>query len=461
MSVRRITQRRRALLALLLALLLATLLLPTLAAAPVAADNLTGNDATGDAAYPHADVVAHWSRFDAKDLEVWTRVARHVTRTTTSGRGGTSTIAEFPLDFSILIGLSTDGDDEIDAYTELHRGASGPDVLADTYVGDASTPCSSRNTGRQPGAEAAPYWIPVDIACLGHPSEVRYQIVVVQEATFGYPTSSVDAAPEDTLTPPLRRAATGEDGYWILARDGGVFSFGDAAFYGSTGDLVLNQPVVSMAATHDGRGYWFVATDGGIFSFGSAPFFGSTGDIRLNQPIVGMAPTPSGRGYWLVARDGGIFTFGDAGFFGSTGDLVLNQPIVGMASTPTGLGYVLLARDGGVFTFGDAGFVGSGASTPPPSGSGITASAIVHSPNGHGYWIAWTSGTVIGFGSARGASASAQAPPPIAGLTTVGGRELRSVDTEGRVYSMLDADDLGDLRAVRLNAPVVAIVATP
>ena len=41
-----------------------------------------------------------------------------------------------------------------------------------------------------------------------------------------------------------------------------------------------------------GHGYWLVASDGGIFSFGDAAFHGSTGAIALNQPIVGMAPTP-------------------------------------------------------------------------------------------------------------------------------------------------------------------------
>src|SRR5205807_7495162 len=100
--------------------------------------------------------------------------------------------------------------------------------------------------------------------------------------------------------------------------DGGIFSFGDAAFLGSTGGIRLNQPIVGMSATPSGRGYWLVARDGGIFSFGDAGFFGSTGSIRLNAPILGMASTPTGGGYWLVARDGGIFSFGDAGFFGST-----------------------------------------------------------------------------------------------------------------------------------------------
>jgi L,D-peptidoglycan transpeptidase YkuD (ErfK/YbiS/YcfS/YnhG family) len=84
----------------------------------------------------------------------------------------------------------------------------------------------------------------------------------------------------------------------------------------------LNQPIVGMAPTSDGGGYWLVASDGGIFSFGDATYNGSTGAIHLNQPIVGMAPTSGGGGYWLVASDGGIFTFGDATFAGSaTGDI--------------------------------------------------------------------------------------------------------------------------------------------
>jgi hypothetical protein len=74
-----------------------------------------------------------------------------------------------------------------------------------------------------------------------------------------------------------------------------------------------------MAATPGGHGYWLVAADGGIFSFGDAAFYGSTGSIALNQPVVGMAATPGGHGYWLVAGDGGIFSFGDAAFYGSRG----------------------------------------------------------------------------------------------------------------------------------------------
>ncbi len=187
----------------------------------------------------------------------------------------------------------------------------------------------------------------------------------------------------------------GGTGYWLVASDGGIFTFGDAGFYGSTGAAPLNKPIVGMAATPSGRGYWLVASDGGIFTFGDAGFFGSTGAMRLNRPIVGMTPTPSGNGYWLVASDGGIFAFGDARFLGSTGAVVLNRPIVGMASTPSGNGYWLVASDGGIFTFGDARFLGS------TGGKGITdVVSISPSGAGTGYWLTGANGTVYPFGTA-------------------------------------------------------------
>ena len=43
------------------------------------------------------------------------------------------------------------------------------------------------------------------------------------------------------------------------------------------------------------------------------------GGKPLNDPIVGIAPTIDGRGYRMVASDGGIFSFGDAGYYGSMG----------------------------------------------------------------------------------------------------------------------------------------------
>ena len=44
-----------------------------------------------------------------------------------------------------------------------------------------------------------------------------------------------------------------------------------------------------MAPSASGNGYWLVASDGGIFSFGDATFHGSMGGTTLDKPVVGMA----------------------------------------------------------------------------------------------------------------------------------------------------------------------------
>ncbi len=186
-------------------------------------------------------------------------------------------------------------------------------------------------------------------------------------------------------------AAPDGGGYWLVARDGGVFNYGDAGFFGSAGALHLNAPIVGMAATGDGKGYWLVGTDGGIFSYGDARFLGSTGGTHLNAPVVGMATTPSGGGYWLVASDGGIFSYGDAEFSGSTGALHLNKPVVGMAAAPEG-GYWLVASDGGIFSYGSAAYYGSlGGVALPSAVVGMAAT-----PSGGGYWLLLGSGPLAG-----------------------------------------------------------------
>ena len=57
---------------------------------------------------------------------------------------------------------------------------------------------------------------------------------------------------------------------------------------GSAGSLALAKPIVGMQATSGGGGYWLVASDGGIFSYGNAVFNGSTGGLALQAPIVAM-----------------------------------------------------------------------------------------------------------------------------------------------------------------------------
>ena len=78
-------------------------------------------------------------------------------------------------------------------------------------------------------------------------------------------------------------------GYWLVASDGGVFTFGDAHFRGSAGGLALNRPVIGMVRY--GNGYLMVGSDGGIFDFSNRPFAGSLGSDPPVVPIVGVAAT--------------------------------------------------------------------------------------------------------------------------------------------------------------------------
>ncbi|MGH9035635.1 MAG: DUF7594 domain-containing protein, partial [Acidimicrobiia bacterium] len=190
-------------------------------------------------------------------------------------------------------------------------------------------------------------------------------------AAFGAGTAHFGDASGSALTRPMVGIAatpTG-DGYHLVDPAGKVFAFGDAVHRGDLSSIALNRPVVGIAAARTGMGYWLVASDGGVFAFGSAGYWlvasdggvfsfsaeysGSTGNLILNRPIMGMAPTANGRGYWLVASDGGVFAF-DAPFLGSTGGNPPARPVVDMAATPAGDGYWIVTDGGQVFDFGAA-----------------------------------------------------------------------------------------------------------
>jgi peptidoglycan hydrolase-like protein with peptidoglycan-binding domain len=185
------------------------------------------------------------------------------------------------------------------------------------------------------------------------------------------------------LVRPIVAMATTADGkgYWMVAEDGGIFSF-NAPFFGALAGWPLAQPVVGMTATPSGGGYWIVTADGSVFPFGDAKSYGQMSGTRLNAPIKSLVPGPGGKGYWLYAADGGVFSFGSARFHGSTGAMRLNAPVVGMARDGSGHGYWLGAADGGVFTFGDAHFQGSAAGQVPADRHVVQ---VVGMPDGNGY----------------------------------------------------------------------------
>jgi hypothetical protein len=199
-------------------------------------------------------------------------------------------------------------------------------------------------------------------------------------------------------------------GYWMMGQDGGIFAYGDANFYGSTGGMKLNEPAVGMAATPDGGGYWFVASDGGVFSYGDANFYGSMGGQPLAAPVVGMATRTDGQGYYLVASDGGIFAF-DAPFQGSMGGQPLYRPVVGLAVDPSSGGYWEVASDGGIFSF-NAPFHGS-------TGGMTLAQPIVgmlSTSDGNGYWLTASDGGIFAYNAPFYGSVGGHGLTDIAGM---------------------------------------------
>ena len=217
-------------------------------------------------------------------------------------------------------------------------------------------------------------------------------------------TAGADA--RSTSATPTAGAATASHGYWLVGRDGGIFSFGSAAFYGSTGAIQLQRPVVGITPTSDHRGYWLVATDGGVFAFGDAGYYGSIPGLgiapagsqapnRLNAPVVGIVPSADGRGYFMVAADGGVFAFGDARFAGSCPSIggCGSRAVAVMADT-TGNGYWLVTALGRVQTFGDA--INYGA----PGHRGVPITSAAATTDGHGYWILDRVGAVFHYGDA-------------------------------------------------------------
>jgi hypothetical protein len=265
-------------------------------------------------------------------------------------------------------------------------------------------------------------------------------------------------------TPPPGSAGNPVGGYWLVASDGGIFPFGLARGFGSTGNVHLNRPIVGMAATPDGGGYWLVASDGGIFPFGNAVLhsYGSMGGTHLNQPIVGMAAVPDGNGYWLVAADGGIFPFGPSAVGrGSTGGQHLNKPIVGMAVTPKGNGYWLVASDGGIFPFGTAGGFGSTGGihlNQPIVGMAAT-------PDGKGYWLVASDGGIFPFGPSAaglGSTGGIHLNQPMVGMAvTPDGKGYWLVARDGGMFPFGLAGGYGGTGGIHLNQPMVGMAALP
>ena len=179
----------------------------------------------------------------------------------------------------------------------------------------------------------------------------------------------------DSTRPIVGMAATPDGhGYWLVAADGGVFTFGDAAFYGSTGgspqrahrrdgrhprrrrllaggrrrrDLHLRRrrfygSTGGLASTARSWGWpprptaaatgWWPPT--AASSPSATPCLRVDGRPRLNEPIVGMAATPDGARLLAGGRRRRGLHLRRRRLQGSTGSLRLNRPSSGWPPPP-------------------------------------------------------------------------------------------------------------------------------
>jgi cell wall-associated NlpC family hydrolase len=142
---------------------------------------------------------------------------------------------------------------------------------------------------------------------------------------------SLTSVPPDDEIVRLVPTADGA-GYWLVSAGGGVSAFGDARLFGpaagsspagsspagsspagsSPAGWSSGSPIVDMAPTPDGLGYWLLAADGSVSSFGDATYAGSAPVRAGGDPAEKLVPGPSDDGYWVVDQDGTATPLGDA-----------------------------------------------------------------------------------------------------------------------------------------------------
>jgi len=236
-----------------------------------------------------------------------------------------------------------------------------------------------------------------------------------------------------TLTNPVL-PALGDNGYFVVTRDGAVLGFGDLHAHG--GLAGEGADVVGFAPTPEGLGYWVVTAKGAVTPFGNAVYYGQT--ARKN--VTAIASLPDGRGYWIVTKAGAVQAFGEASTY--PGKVPKGSDIVAIASSSTGKGYLLVGSDGSVTAFGDARSHGSliGKTLSAP------VVAVAPTPGGRGYWLATSDGHVFSFGDAPfdGSLVNKALSAPIVGIAaTPGGNGYWLVGSDGTVYNLGAAEKLG------------------
>ncbi len=240
-----------------------------------------------------------------------------------------------------------------------------------------------------------------NLTAYGPDGGVRYTVNLGASANFSTPSAAggMVFAGAGSVVKAFQMNPAAPGGYNILTSFGGIYSFGNARYYGNLIDHGYPGPATGLAEMPGGDGYQILTSFGGLYSFGSASghYFGNLIDHGYPGPAVGISMTPSGNGYAILNSGGGLYTFGDAHYFGNLLDHGFPGPAVGVAYTPTGAGYAILTAGGGIYTFGDARYFGNLIDHGYPG----PAASIAYTRSGNGYWILTRGGGIYTFGDAQ------------------------------------------------------------
>lgn len=226
----------------------------------------------------------------------------------------------------------------------------------------------------------------------------------------GGPWFGSPSADNDGVRNIVGMAATNDGGgYWLVASDGTVYSFGDAA---QTSSIALKpcsnpgNPDIIGATAAPGGGFWAFTDCGSVYNEDGAPWFGSLySDPPTVSNIAGMAAGPDGNSYWLVGATGTAYFFSKG--VGMTTSSISLKPCSGPVTGPDIIGATGdLGPDGGFWAFTACGSVYNedGApwfgSTYANSPSVTNISGMAATPDGQGYWLAGATGTIYDYGDA-------------------------------------------------------------
>ena len=294
----------------------------------------------------------------------------------------------------------------------------------------------------------------------GLPDGFDYYRAGIRDLIFYREGAKVDPYSPDFATVPwtFSMCAHPTRGYWVCDDAGNVYGFGDAADYDSTafGQVPLaarsghsDNQSIAMCAHPDGKGYWVLDRQGHVYPYGSAAFYGEhevpwPGSDKWGDEGLAawdIACTHTGNGYWLILGDGEIHGFGDANptyavlpATDVTTFMTALQPKyyyqrhgTAIAGHPTKMGCWATTGSGEVYAFGEAQQFGQLDQRVYNRGMAdefrLTKTEFTRSieptVSGNGYWVAFGSGKIAAFGDAVGQGPTNIYPQDNPGLEVV------------------------------------------